>query len=169
MEGFLHVVRCFEDPGIPHLSGSVDPSRDIAAMDAELLLNDLIAVERKIERLIEERKKGGGRDKATIEREMALFERLQAALSAEAPLRDQDFTDEEERILSGYGLLTRKPMLIVLNLGEGQDSPPIEYRHKRSGSVALQGELEMEIAQLPPEDAQVFLEEYGIQNPAPTG
>ena len=165
MEGLLHVVRCFEDPGVPHLSGSVDPGRDIADMEAELLLNDLIAVERKIERLVEERKKGGGRDKTNIERELALFERLQATLSTETPLRDQDFTTEEEHILAGYGLLTRKPMLIVLNLGEGQEPPPIEYRHKHSDSVALQGKLEMEIAQLPPEEAPIFLEEYGIAEP----
>ncbi len=64
------MVRCFEDASVPHPSGSVDPCRDIAAMDAELLLNDLIAVERKLERLAEERKKGGGRDKAQIEREV---------------------------------------------------------------------------------------------------
>jgi ribosome-binding ATPase len=65
MDGFLHVVRCFENPHAPHPAGSVDPQRDIAGMDAELLLNDLIAVERKLERLVEERKKGGGRDKGS--------------------------------------------------------------------------------------------------------
>jgi hypothetical protein len=134
-------------------------------MDGELLLNDLIAVERKIERLADERKKGGGRDKALIEREVLLFERMQAALSAEKPLRDQDFSTEEERSLSGFGLLTRKPMLIVLNLGEGQPAPDFDYPHQHSAVVPLQGKLEMEIAQLPAEEARPFLEEYGIQEP----
>ncbi len=60
MEGFLHVVRCFEDASVPHPGGSVNPVRDIATMDAELLINDMIAVERKLERLADERKKGGG-------------------------------------------------------------------------------------------------------------
>jgi ribosome-binding ATPase YchF (GTP1/OBG family) len=83
MDGFLHVVRCFEDPNVPHPAGSVDPLRDIATMDAELLINDLIAVERKLERLAEERKKGGARDKAIIEREQVLFERFKEALPRE--------------------------------------------------------------------------------------
>lgn len=165
MDGFLHVVRCFEDPSLPYQSGSVDARRDIVAMDAELLLNDLIAVERKIERLMDERKKGAGRDKGLIEREIALFERMQAVLSAEQPLRDQEFNADDERILAGFGLLTRKPMLVVLNLGEGQPAPDISYPHQRSAIVPLQGKLEMEIAQLSPEEAQPFLEEYGIEEP----
>lgn len=165
MDGLLHVVRCFESVQVAHPAGSVDPARDIAAMDEELLLNDLIAAERKLERLAEERKKGGGRDKATIEREIALFERLHAHLSSDRPLRDLDFTDEDDRTLSGFGLLTRKPMLVVLNLGEGQEPPAIEYPHAHSAIVPLQGELEMEIAQLPEEEAQTFLEEYGIAEP----
>jgi hypothetical protein len=76
MDGFIHVVRCFEDESIPHPSGGVDPARDIAAMDGEFILNDLIAVERKLERLAEERKKGAGRDKTVIEREVELFNRF---------------------------------------------------------------------------------------------
>jgi hypothetical protein len=162
MDGLLHVVRCFENASVPHPAGSVEPGRDIAAMDGELLINDLIAVERKLERLTEERKKGGGRDKVTIERELALFERMQAHLSEEKPLRDFAFSAEDDRTLSGYGLLTRKPLLLLLNLGDGQDAPAIEYPHQHSASVALQGKLEMEIAQLPPDEAQAFLEDYGI-------
>jgi len=163
MDGFLHVVRCFENPNAPHPAGSVDPVRDIATMDAELLLNDLIAVERKLERLAEERKKGGGRDRAVIEREQVLFERFKEALSSETPLRELEFSAEEEKSLAGFGFLTRKPVLVLLNLAEGQSPPVIDYPHLRSALASLQGELEMEIAQLPPEDAQVFMAEYGIE------
>jgi GTP-binding protein YchF len=162
MDGFLHVVRCFEDPNVPHLSGSVDPQRDTAMMEAELLLNDLIAVERKLERLADERRKGGGREKTQIEQEAELFKRLQTALSEEIPLRDIKFTADEERLSAGYGLLTRKPILILLNLGDEQKCPDIEYLHFRSEITSVNGKLEMEIAQLPPDEAQVFLEEYGI-------
>ena len=165
MDGLLHVVRCFENASVPHPAGSVDAARDIAAMDSELLINDLIAVERKLERLAEERKKGGGRDKVTIERELALFERMQAHLSDEKPLRDFEFSAEDDRTLSGYGLLTRKPLLILLNLGDGQDAPTIDYPHQHSASVPLQGKLEMEIVQLPPDEAQAFLDDYGISEP----
>lgn len=165
MDGFLHVVRCFEDPTIPHIAGSVDPQRDILTMDAELLLNDLILVERKLERLQDEMRKGGGRDKTLIEREIALFERLQGTLSEEIPLRDIEITTEEARVLAGFGLLTRKPVLILLNLEDSQKPPEVEYPHSHSKVVSLQGKLEMEIAQLPPDEITLFLEEYGIEEP----
>jgi GTP-binding protein YchF len=158
MDGLIHVVRCFEDGNVPHPSGSVEPARDITAMDGELLLNDLIAVERKLERLLEERKKGGT-DKVLNERQSALFTRLHEILSAEKPLRGVEISAEEEKYLSGFGLLTRKPLLVLLNLGEGQVAPDVQTA---SPLVALQGKLEMEIAQLPPDDAVVFMSEYGI-------
>ncbi|MEW6094340.1 MAG: redox-regulated ATPase YchF [Chloroflexota bacterium] len=158
MDGLIHVVRCFENESVPHPSGSVDPGRDAAAMDAELLLNDLIAVERKLERLTEERKKGGT-DKVLNERQTALFTRLNEILSQEKPLRRVEISAEEEKHLSGFGLLTRKPLLVLLNLGEGQAAPEVRTD---SPVFALQGKLEMEIAQLPPEDATMFMQEYGI-------
>ena len=94
MDGLLHVVRCFEDAIVTHPSGSVNPLRDITTMDAELLLNDMIAVERKLERLVEERKKGGGRERSMIEREAVLFERFKDTLFREIPLREIDLTAE---------------------------------------------------------------------------
>jgi GTP-binding protein YchF len=162
MDGLLHVVRCFEDASVPHPSGSVDPLRDIATMDAELLLNDLIAVERKLERLADERKKGGGREKSVIDREIVLFEKFKDTLSREIPLREIEISVEEEKTLAGFGFLTRKPMLVLINLNEGQEMPPLEYTRPHSNLVALQGKLEMEIAQLTPDDAQDFMAEYGI-------
>ncbi len=163
MDGFVHVVRCFQEASVPHPSGSVDPQRDIDAMDAELLLNDLIAVERKLERLGDERRKGGGRDKAVIERELALFEKLHDALGQEKPLREVEFSAEEQKSLSGFGFLTRKPVLLVLNLSDEQTPPDVAYPHAHTAVMPLQGRLEMELAQLSPEDAEVFMGEYGIQ------
>jgi len=166
MDGFIHVVRGFEDDLVPHPSGNVDPLRDILAMDSEFILNDLIAVERKLERLAEEKKKGAGRDKAVIERETVLFERFNAALSEEKPLRDLTISAEEEKLLAGFGFLTRKPVLLVLNLSEGQAEPALVYTHQHTQVVSLQARLEMDIAQLPPEEAQLFLEEYHISEPS---
>jgi GTP-binding protein YchF len=166
MEGFIHVVRCFEDDNVPHPQGDVNPARDLAAMDSEFVLNDLIAAERKLERLAEERKKGGGRDRGIIEREIVLFERLQTSLNEEIPLRDIEISGEEDKMLSGFGFLSRKPVLVVFNLAEGQTAPEISYPHKHSQLVSLQGKLEMDIAQLPAEDAQLFMEEYGIEEPS---
>ncbi len=95
MDGFLLVVRAFVDENVPHPAGSVNPRRDVESMCSELLLNDLIAVERKLERLIEERKKGGT-DKVQNERQTALFTRLNEALNAGTPLRKLEFTAEPE-------------------------------------------------------------------------
>lgn len=166
MDGFIEVVRVFEDENIAHPQGSLNPERDIVSMDSEFVLNDLIAVERKLERLNEEKHKGGGRDKATIEREMTLFEKLQAALNQEKPLRDLVLSAEEEKILTGFGFLSRKPILIVLNLSEAQAVPKVNYAHLHSQIVSLQCKLESEIAQLPPDEANLFLEEYGIEEPS---
>ncbi len=163
MDGFVHVVRCFESQNVPHPSGSVNPQRDIISMDTELLINDLISVERKLERLADERKKGGGRDKSIVDREIDLFEKLHAVLGQEKPLRELDLTPEEDRMLSGFGFLTRKPVMILLNLSDGQAVPDIAYPSRSSSVVGLQGKLEMELAQLPLDEAEMFMGEYGIE------
>ncbi|MEI7847928.1 MAG: redox-regulated ATPase YchF [Chloroflexota bacterium] len=162
MDGFIHVVRCFDDDNVPHPSGSINAARDADAMLTELLLNDQIAVERKLERLMDERKKGGT-DKAVNERQTVLFTRLLEALNNNLPLRKLEYSADEEKELSSFGLLTRKQILTVFNLSEGQKAPGIELDHP---SVALPGKLEMEIAQLSADDALLFMSEYGIEEPA---
>ena len=162
MDGFVHVVRAFESEMVPHPAGRVDPVRDLAAMEAELLLNDMLTVERRLEKLREERQKGVGREKAVIERELALFERLSDVLGQDQPLREAAFPPEDERAMAVFGFLTRKPMLVVVNLAEGQAPPALAATGQGVQVLALQGEIEMEIAQLPPEEARAFLTEYGI-------
>ena len=159
MDGFILVVRAFESDLVMHPSGSIDPKRDVESMLSELLLNDLIAVERKVERLADERRKGGT-DKTINERQTVLFTRLLEALNNNIPLRNLEYTLEEQKELSSFGLLTRKPVLVVFNLGESQSAPQMEMDVP---SVSLMGKLEMEIAQLPPDDAAMFMEEYGIK------
>jgi ribosome-binding ATPase len=165
MDGFVHVVRVFENELAPHPSGSEDPFRDLQAMEAELLINDLIAVERKLERLADERRRGGGRDRGLVEKEYVLFEQLNTALAQDNPLRTVEFSTEEKKILSGFGLLTLKPVLVLLNLGEGQSAPDLVYDQPRIRVAALQGKLEMDIAQLSEEEAEIFLAEFGIEEP----
>ena len=159
MDGFILVVRAFESDMVMHPSGSVDAKRDVESMLSELLLNDLVTVERKVEKLAEEKKKGGT-DKALNEKQTVLFARLHEALNEGIPLRKLEYTPEDEKELSSYGLLSRKPVLVVFNMGESQSAPQMELDVP---SVALMGKLEMEIAQLPPDDAAMFMEEYGIK------
>ena len=162
MDGFIHVARCFENPAVPHVHESVDPQRDIRLMEEEFILNDQIMVERKLEKLAEEHKKGGGRDKAAIERDIALFQRLAAALAEGQPLRPLALSPEEEKSVAGFGFLSRKPLLLLLNLGDGQPEPRLAELPGNAALTALQGKLEMDIVQLPEEEAAVFMEEYGI-------
>jgi len=159
MEALILVVRGFADDNVMHPSGSIDPVRDAENMLTELLLNDLIAVERKLEKLTEERKKGGT-DKTINARQTELFEKLHQTLSDNKPLRTMEFTNDEQKELSSYGLLTRKPILTVFNMDESQAAPDAKLDHP---SVALMGKLEMEIAQLGAEDAAMFMEEYSIK------
>ena len=163
MDGFMHVVRCFENASVPYPSGALDPMRDLEALNAEMLVNDLILVERRLERLAQEINSGGGRDKALVMREQALFERLDAALGDEIPLRTLKFSRDEEKTISGFGFLTQKPMLILFNTSDGQSAPCGDYPGGRCEVVALQGKLEMDIAQLEADDKALFMVEYGFE------
>jgi hypothetical protein len=167
-DALLHVVRAFEDDTVPHINGRVDPERDLRELDTELILNDLGIVERRIERLQKDLRRGGAPAEAA-QAELELMERLQAALMDETPLRDIDLTDEEERSLRGYTFLTLKPVLVVLNVGDNGPADPGEiltYRHRRTQIIALRGALEREIAQLDRNEAEAFLQEYGISEPS---
>ncbi len=169
-DALLHVVRAFEDPDVPHSEGNVDPRRDIDLLDSELLLSDLIIVEKRIERLQAGLKKGSDKVTRTAnEAELALFECLHDQLEASLPLRDLELTPEEMKILRNYGLLTLKPLLVVMNVGDDPAEQAVaaldDYRHNKTVVVGLQGRLEMELAQMSPDEAAEFLAEYGIQEP----
>jgi GTP-binding protein YchF len=165
MDGLLHVVRAFREETVPHPLGGVDPARDVTAMDSEILINDLITVERKLERLEDDLRKGGAKDKAQAQKDSELFRKLHAHLQEDKPLRELELSPEEERALSGMGLLTQKPMLILWNLGEGQKEPDAPASGRECATAGIQGKLEMEIAQMSPEEAEAFLKEYGIEEP----
>ncbi|MGD2077427.1 MAG: redox-regulated ATPase YchF [Chloroflexota bacterium] len=163
MDGFVHVVRCFENPSVSHPYGEIDPLRDLASLNAEMLLNDLIVVERRLERIQKELDRGRGRNDAALVTELELMTRLQATLGDDMPLRDLALDPKEQKIIAGFGFLSLKPMLILFNTSDGQPVPCVEYAGKHCEVVALQGKLEMDIAQLPAEDRALFMEEYDIQ------
>jgi GTP-binding protein YchF len=164
VDGLLFVVRAFESEAVPHPLGAVDPQRDLKALSEEFVLHDMITVERRLERLQEERERGG-RDRGTVEREIDLFQRALGVLEAEQPLRSIEFSGAECSALKGFGLLTLTPALVLVNLGERQEMPPMAAASEDLPLMGLQGELEMEIAQLEPEEEGAFLQEYGIAEP----
>ena len=160
MDGLLLVLRAFEDPAVAHPVGGLDMARDLGALQDELLLNDLLIVERRTAKLAEARQKGGG-DLQELDKQLSLLDRLHAHLSDNRLLRTLDLNPTEQSYIAGYGLLTRKPLLVVINLGEGQPAPVLDAGH--TPVLALQGKLEMELAQLPQDDAAEFLREYGLE------
>lgn len=167
-DALLHVVRAFEDEAVPHPAGTIDNARDVADLDLELVFSDLAIIERRLNRLNAEIGKMSAREREVRVTERDLLQRLQTALEAEEPIRTIELTDEEEHMLRGYQFLTAKPMLMVLNMGEAQIATPPElnYPHRRSAVVPLCGKIEAELSQLEAEDAQVFMEDLGISEPA---
>lgn len=162
MNALILVLRAFDDPGVPHPSGKVDPLLDLKTMQAELLLHDMMAVERSLERLAEQRQKLGAKEREEIDRRIALFERLASTLSEEQALRTMDLNPAEMVLLAGYGLLTQKQLMVVFNMAEGGKMPDYAPLPGDVPAITLQCKLEMEIAQLPQDEAALFLDEYGI-------
>ncbi len=168
MDALVHVVRAFEDPELVHPSGRVDLQRDIAGIDLELILADYEVVERRLERLVQAQKRG----LTDLEkRERALLsDRILPALEAETSLRRLDLDADEEKRLRGYGLLSRKPMLVVLNVDEdvagdpaavaGVEAPP------GTGLLVVSACLEEEISRLDRADQGDFLAEAGLDQPS---
>src|SRR3954447_10643886 len=116
VDAFAHVLRLFEDPTVPHEHGSVDPLRDLEDVETELILSDLVVVEKRLERLEKDRKKIKNPES---DHEFALLERCKAKLEETKPLRELEIDADDEKRIRGFQFLSRKPMLYVLNLGEG--------------------------------------------------
>ncbi|MCA9931274.1 MAG: redox-regulated ATPase YchF [Anaerolineales bacterium] len=166
LDGFVHVVRAFESDLYPHPDGSVDAARDLEALDTEFLLNDLGVVERRMEKIADSLRKGAAQNKAAAQAELALFEQMNEALSEERPLRSLNLDEEQEKSLRGYGLLTLKPTVVIINIGDDQDEVALDYDHPMTVVANLRGKLEMELSQLSAagdeESLEMFMEEYGV-------
>lgn len=167
-DALLHIVRAFADDAVPHPEGSIDVARDVASVDLELIFSDLGIIERRLTRLNAEIGKMSSKDRELRIAERDLLVRLQGELESERPVRDIDLSDEEERLLRGYQFLSAKPLLLVINIGEGQlkDPPRFAYPHRHTDVIALCGQVEAELAQLDDEDARVFMDDLGISEPA---
>lgn len=164
VDGFLHVLRCFDDARVPHPYQRIDPVHDLEIIDSEFLLLDLLATEARLGRIESElRLKGSKADKNLLV-EKPLFQKLHAHLEAEQPLRSLTLDAAEEKLIRGFGFLTRKPVLALLNRGDAADAavPVVPLPYPRAALAVIQGTLEAELAQLDAADAALFMDEYGI-------
>ena len=170
VDALAHVLRVFESDTVPHEKGSVDPLRDFEDVEMELILSDLVVVEKRMERLDKDRKKTKAPD---LDKEFALLERLKAELEANRPLRGLEFSDEDEKRIRGFQFLSQKPMLCVLNVGES-DAPRLheieeEYRNgplagrPHTAVTAICGKIEAELAEVSPEEAREYMLSYGLK------
>lgn len=171
VEAFCHVVRGFESESVYHVSGSVDPVRDIDFVNAEFILHDLLFLEKRIERI--------GKDLQKVkddrqQKEKQLLEKLREPLENETPLRVVSLTDDEERIIRSYPLLSRRAMIVVLNVsgdksGENAFLEELANRYDAAGIKCIQIAvgLEREIASLEtPAEREEFMRELGVADTA---
>ncbi|MBQ6621586.1 MAG: redox-regulated ATPase YchF [Mogibacterium sp.] len=163
----VHVVRCFEDDNIVHVSGRIDPLEDIETINLELIFADLEMMERAISRtqksLKADRKLAG---------QLAALERAKAWLESGKPIRSMELDEDEAEVLGAMDLLTSKPIIYVANVSEDdvadEDNPYVQQvrelaASEGAGCVTICAEIEAEMAELEEEERQAFLEDLGIE------
>lgn len=169
VDAIVHVVRCFEDENIIHVDGNVDPVRDIETINFELIFADMETVQRRKDKALKNLR--GGDKKAAEESELA--DRVYAHLESGRSVRSFECSDDEEKIISEWFLLTSKPVIYVANIAEsdlGRSEDEIAYlsrvkeaaKDDRAEVIAVSAAIEQDIASMNPEEKKEFLEELGI-------
>ena len=168
-DALVIVSRAFEDPSVPDGGDGVDPFRDIETMLFELTFADLEILDRRLERIAQSSKGARGGDRDAMVRERESIARLKDGLDAGLPIRKQSLNQEDARRVSEFQFLTAKPVIVVVNAGEDQLDGFSEIEKRLEDEVAdsgvfwtvLPGKLEMELAQMEPEDEREFRESLG--------
>ena len=138
-DALIHVVRAWDDAAHPHPAGSVDAARDIEQLDLEFTLADLAMIDRRLERL----NAGGGRhgtpaEREANEREAVILARLKTVLEGERPIRDEPLDADDEKAIRGFRFLTQKPVLVLVNVGEGDLAGAPALIERIAGGVRAQ-------------------------------
>lgn len=155
------VVRAFVDEAVPHPLGTIDPLRDLGKLLDSMVFSDYEIVEKRLERLDKEGKRG--------DREHALLSKIASRLEGSGAIGAEAIHEEENRLISGFQFLTTKPMIVVINTGERLvDIEPVRRRAAELGIdvFTIKGLQEMEISQLSPEDQREFLTDLGFETSA---
>ena len=168
-DAIAHVVRCFDDENVVHVSGKIDPVSDIETINTELALADLAAVDKQIAKYAKVAKAGGDKEAQRI---MAVLEKCRKVLNEAKPVRSLDLYEEEKVILKPLCLITDKPAMFVANVKEGgfENNPHLDAVRKyaeaeRAPVVAVCAAIEAEIADMSDEDKAVFLADLGMKEP----
>ena len=171
VDALAHVLRAFDDPAIPHV-GEIDPKRDLAKVELDLIINDLGQMEKRLERLEKELKKMKSPD---LVKEHDLLLRAQKHLETERPLRELEMTPEDKKRFRGFQFLSEKPLLCVLNVNESSDlgkdlEGAVEKyglgaaaSRSNAGATAICGKVEAELAEMSDAEAGEFLSSYQLK------
>ena len=167
VDAIIHVVRCFENDNVVHVSGRVDPAGDIEVIETELLLKDLETIENAVERA-ERKAKSGEKE---VRQELAFYERMQEHLADGEPARSFAVKDSERQWMNHLFLLTAKPVLYGANVGEDDlpgGNPHVEEvrdiaEKEEARVVVFSAEMEAQIAELDEDEREAFLEELGLE------
>ncbi len=169
-DALLNVVRAFSDDSVPHVEGSLDVDRDIATNNLELAVYDSGIINRRLEKIEVSLKGAKPTERQGLLHEQELLARIKTELEKETPVRELSLSSDELKTIANYQFLTAKPLLIVVNIGEGQipQAASLEaglnsrYSRARSGVITLCGKLEMELAQLDDDAARSFRADFGL-------
>ncbi len=171
-DAIVQVCRCFEDGDITHVEGSVDPARDVAIIETELILKDLDSVEKALDRNRKAAKSGANKEATAL---VAVLEKAFAVLNEGRWASTAGLTKDEIALLKSFGLITLKPVLFVGNIGEGDIANPGANPHfvklqalaaeRGAPAIPICSKLEAEIQELPEEERPMFLEEAGLSEP----
>ena len=170
VEAIIQVVRCFEDPDVIHVSGTVDPISDIETIETELMLADIQTLENALPKAEKSARSGDKEAKVRV----SVIEKCNVHLSTDQPLRTLELTEPELSSISSYGLMTAKPILYVANVSENdlEGKDPLvakvrEYADKAGANVVcVCAKLESELAELDEADREEMLAEVGLEEPA---
>ncbi len=165
VEALIHVVRCFEDPDLPHEYDSINPARDVETIDLEMIVADAQTVQNKLDRLAKKAKAGD----ADAKRDLASLEKVKAELDSGVPVRKMDLNERDLAAIFDCNLMSLKPVLYVANLKAPSDAGNVHAaalralaEEEKAEMVLVCGRDEAEISQLDPEDQKVFLAELGL-------
>ena len=170
MDAIVQVVRCFEDPDVHHVAGSIEPIRDIETITTELVLADLEAVDKRLEKVAKDSKRG---DKQALV-EQAVLHKLRPHLDAGKPALTLKLTPEDRAVAKQFFLLTDKPTILAANvketdLAKANQHPHVEKvceyakTHMGCETVVISAQIESDLIDLSPEEAGQFLKELGVE------
>ena len=169
-DALLLVTRGFANPAVPHIEETIDPIRDLHNMLLEINFADLEILEKRLTRLSGNFKGAKPSERETLQLEAKLLETVKSALEDGSAVRAQSLTESEKKDLSGFGFLSSKPLILVMNIGE-EDITEIAVREAELATswygphvrtVVICAQLEMELGQMSPDDESAFRQDYGI-------